>query len=305
MNNILNTKVKVFRNVKDYKFSCKLEKEKQDEIVVKLTEVFKDFELKNIAEIDNNTINYLKENNLINSSLKQFLINKEKSVIISLFENEHITIISSNKNINKAYKNVKEISDILQNKINLSYSDEFGYLMSDLTNIGSGLKLICEIDLTCVKTLGKIEQVAQNLKKLGYVLTETSKTNTFKLTGLCNLGVLEKDVLSNFEKIQNHLQEIETESAKMLDVSNHDEMLNNAMRSLSLLKGSYLMSYSELNSHISNLRIARNLNYFEIDKDIIYKLQTICKDNKEFMSQSELKQVAQQAKQVLKGVENV
>lgn len=305
MNNILSTKVKVFRNVKDYKFSCKLEKEKQDEIVAKLTEVFKDFELKNIAEIDNNTINYLKENNLINSSLKQFLINKEKSVIISLFENEHITIISSNKNINKAYKNVKEISDILQNKINLSYSDEFGYLMSDLTNIGSGLKLICEIDLTCVKTLGKIEQVAQNLKKLGYVLTETSKTNTFKLTGLCNLGVLEKDVLSNFEKIQNHLQEIETESAKMLDVSNHDEMLNNAMRSLSLLKGSYLMSYSELNSHISNLRIARNLNYFEIDEDIIYKLQTICKDNKEFMSQSELKQVAQQAKQVLKGVENV
>lgn len=307
MNNILFSRAIFYRNLKDYKFVPKLTKEKQQEIVAKLQEVLAGFRLIDLANMDEKTTQYLNKNYLLNKNVKNIFVDDKNGVFICLFDGEHIQICATSFDYGKQpYKKVKEIADMLANTINLAYADNYGYLMSDITKIGTGLKFESEISLPCIVELGKIEQIKQNLKKLGYILSETNLNKVYKLSTLCNLGLKEKEILEDFEKMLKKLQDIEIESAKMLDIGAHDEITDKAMRSLAILKSAYLLTNEELHSLLTNIRTGLNLNILEIDLNKINKLQILAYNkNLDFISQSELKKLASKAQEILKGESNV
>ena len=303
MNNLLFTKSVFYRNFKDYKFTNKLTAEKQTEIIEKLSGILKDFEFIKFDETNEKITKFLNKNYVDVADLNRMFINEKSGVIIQLFGNEHIKIFATGLDCGQtAYKKVKEIVDLLANSINLAYQDNFGYLMSDITKIGTGLNFESEISLPCVEELGKIEQIKTNLKKLGYELQKTNHKHVYKLQTLCNLGKTEKEILENNEKMLKNLQDIETESAKILDIGSHDEIVDKAYRSLAILKSAYLLTSDELNSLLTNLRIGLNLSIFEIEENKIHKLQGLAYNkNSDFVSQSELKKLAQKVQEVLKG----
>ena len=302
MNNVLYSKASFFRNLKDYKFVPKITSEKKAEIIENLLQVLPNFKHITATNLDEKTKKFLTKNYLLNEG-NNILIDDKNDVIIKLFNGEHIEICATSLDFGKnAYKKAKEIADILANNINLAYADNYGYLMSDITKIGSGLTLSGEICLPCIIELGKIEQIKQNLKKLGYELNQTKINKVYKLSTMCNLGLSENEILEDFEKMLNKLQDIETESAKMLDVSNHDEIMDKALRSLAILKSAYLLTADELNSLLTNIRTGLNLNMLEVSKSQINKLQMLSYNkNLEFISQSELKDLAEKVKEILKG----
>lgn len=302
MNNVLFTKVSFYRNLKDYKFVPKLTEEKQQEIIEKLTQILPDFKFVDVAKIEEKTTKVLNKNFLLKTAKTLFLDNKT-AVVINLFDGEHIEICTTSLDCGKlAYKKVKEVADILANSISLAYADNYGYLMSDITKIGSGLKLTSEISLPCIENLGKIEQMKQNLRKLGYILTETKLNSVYSLTSMCNLGIKETEILEDFEKMLKKLQDIEIESAKMLDVGSHDEIMDKSLRSLAILKGAYLLTSDELNSLLTNIRTGLNLQMLDVDLNKINKLQVLAYNkNSDFISQSELKKLAEKVQEILKG----
>lgn len=302
MNNILFTKASFFRNLKDYKFVQKLSQEKKDEIIEKLTQLLPNFKLVQAKDIDEKTIKFLSKNHLQSNS-KTMFVDTKNNVLINLFETEHIEICAKSFDCGKsAYKKVKEVADLLANSISLAYSDNYGFLMSDITKIGSGLSLTSEICLPCIENLGKIEQIKQNLKKLGYTLSETKLNSIYTLSTMCNLGVKEKDIIEDFEKMLTKLQDIEIESAKMLDVGSHDEIMDKSLRSFAILKSAYLLTGDELNSLLLNVRIGLNLQMLEVDINKMNKLQSLVYNKKtDFISQSELKKLAEQVQEILKG----
>ncbi len=303
MNNILFSQAIFYRNLKDYKFSPKLTQEKKSEIIEKLQSVLVDFKLIDCSKMDEKTTKYLNKNYLLDKTAKNIFLDEKNGVVINLFAGEHIKIYSSSVDCGKvAYKKVKEVAEILANSINLSYSDNYGYLMSDITKIGAGLKFTSEISLPCIEELGKIEQIKQNLKKLGYELKETKLKSVYKLSSMCNLGLKEKESLEDFEKMLTKLQDIEIESAKMLEVGSHDEIMDKALRSLAILKGAYLLTSDELNSLLTHIRTGLNLKMIDIDTAKINKLQVLSYNkNLDFVSQSELKKLAEKVKEILKG----
>ena len=301
MNNILFSRLSFFRNLKDYKFVPKLSQEKQKEIVEKLSQILPNFKLIEANNIEEKTLKFLNKNYLKNLNKTMFL-DEKNAVAIYLFNGEHIEICATSFDVNKAYKKIKEIADLIANNISLAYADNYGYLMSDITKIGSGLKLTSEICLPCIVELGKAEQIKQNLKKLGYELTQTKLNNVFELSSMCNLGIKEKDIVEDYEKIIKNLQEIEVESAKMLEVGNHDEIMDKSLRSLAILKGAYLLTCNELNLLLTNIRTGLNLQMLELDVNKINKLQMLAYNkNSDFTSQSELKKLAEKVQEILKG----
>jgi len=301
MNNVLYSKAIFFRNLKDYKFVPKLTKEKQNEIIEKLSQILPNFKLVSANTIDEKTVKILNKNSLKISN-KSLLLDEKNGVVVYLFEGEHVEICATSQEANKAYKKIKEVSDLIANNISLSYADNYGYLMSDVTKIGSGLKLTSEICMPSIVELGKVEQIKQNLKKLGYELIQTNLKYVFELSTMCNLGIKEKDIVDDFEKILNNLQEIELESAKMLDVGSHDEIVDKTVRSLAILKSAYLLTTGELHSLLTNVRTGLNLQIIDVDISKVDKLQTlVCNKNMEFTSQTELKKLAEKVKDVLKG----
>lgn len=304
MNNVISTKVNVYRNVKDYKFTQKLSSEQKQEITQKLEEVFKNkLTLLNVASADAQVVKYLKTNNLILPKTANVFLSKSDSLCVNLFDDEHIDIIATADGYNKeVYAKAKEISELLASKISLSFNDEYGYLMSDISRIGAGLKCECEICLSSLKELNKIDQVKQNIRKLGYSLKETNKPCVYMLSTICNLGFSEKEIFAEFDKMVAKLQDLEVESAKMLDVTNHDVILDRSLRSLAILKSAYMLTYDELNKLLINLRTGVNLGMLNITNEQLIQLQKLTKNKtSEFISQTETKQLAENVKNILKG----
>lgn len=308
MNNVIFTKATIFRNVKDYKFVPKLEADKKLEIKDKISSVIKTkLNQLDLANVDVKVLNYLQQNDLIRKNASPIMfVDKEKSVSLSLFDGEHITIVSTGFGFDKSvFKNAKALADFLSSKINLVYNDEYGYLMSDLTRLGAGLKLECDIDLTALKSINKIDQVKQNVRKLGFALTE-KKGNIYTLSTLCNLGYSETEIYLEFEKMASKLQDLEIESTKMLEATKHDELMDRIMRSEGVLGSAYLMSYDELDKIINNIRMGLNLNYSNMNIEKLNQIQKLTTNKKvEVISQSELKNLAEIVRNIVKGGENV
>lgn len=304
MNNVISTKVSIFRNIKDYKFESKLAKEQRIEIVENLKNVLAGkATYVNLTNIDATALKHLEDNNLTVGKTEEIFLDKKDTLSINMFNGEHITIVSTAEGFSeKAVKKAIEMSQFLSNKINFAYSDEFGFLMSDITKVGCGIKLESEIMLGAIKAINKIEQVKQNIFKLGYTLKETKLPSIYTLSTNCNLGLGEKKVIKDFENTLSKLQDLEIESAKMLDVSKHDEIVDKTNRSVAILNSAYLLSYDELLNLVINVRIGVNLGVINFEESALLKLQKLVMSKKtDFVSQSELKELASRVKQILKG----
>lgn len=304
MNNIIFTKATVVRNLKDYKFVPKLEEEKKGEIVDKLSSALKGkLSALNLSTANEKVIQSLKNNGLFNSNYQTIFVSEKDNVSISLFNEEHLSIVSTSIGYDKnTSKKVIELANFLANKVSFSYNDQYGYLMSNLNNIGTGIKLECLITLPALAKIGKIDQIKRNVRQLGYQLKGVENSvDTFSLSTICNLGFTENEICKEFDKMVSKLQDLETESAKMYDVSSHDELVDACARSVAILNSANLMNYSELKEHIKNLRLGLNLGLTNIALDRINSLQQLCvnKDS-EFISKSEMLNLAKRIKEILR-----
>lgn len=308
MNNVLNTKATVYRNLHDYKFAHKLNAEQTEEIVDKINDVVKNkMNFVNISTANEKVVNFLTENRLCLPKTQLLFVSKNNDVAINLFNGEHLSITASGCGYDKkVVDRTMEISQLLSSKIQFAYSDQYGYLMSDLTKLGSGIMLEADIMLSAITKINKIDQVKQNLAKLGYSLVGTDYPATYTLKTRCNLGVGEVNLIDEFNKTLSKLQDLETESAKMLDATNHYEMLDKVSRSVAILNSAHLLSYDELYNIIVNIRMGLNAEIPSLKLETINKLQNLVWNKLNIqINQNEMKSLSEKTKEILKGEQNV
>ena len=298
MNNIITTRVCAYRNLKNYKFLPKLSAKDKEEIVNLLVDNLKGFTLINKS---NFTPSCPSQARLLSKCGSNVLVDGKNLSAINLFDKEIIEVIAEDSDLSKSYEAVKNVISQLSNKIELAYSDDYGYLMSDVTKLGSGYRFEAVINLVALDEMNKIDQLKQNLRKLGYVLNETDYDSIYILTGLCNLGYSERQVFEDFTKMVNKLDSLETESAKMLDLTKHDEIVDRVRRSEAILKSAYIINQEELLSHLNTLRLGLDLGIGAVSINKINQVQDLIDNSMEFTSSSQAKELASRVNSILKG----
>lgn len=301
MNNVIRSKITLFRNIKDYKFVPKLNEEAKTKIINLVTEALPNFNVEETNNLNLKTTLY----GLNATKCRTMLVNKLNDIAVTFFDEEHVNFTSACYGFNKAQLlKVVDLVNNLNNKINFAYTDEFGFLTSNLNNVGNGLKLECDFVLTGLFKLGKISQVKQNVQKLRFNLEQTEDKEVYTLSTICNLGYTQQEVINEFEKMVQKLQELEIESVKMLASTQQDEVYDAFVRAVAILKNAHILNYDELKNYTNQLRIGLNLGYKEVDCNKVEKLQQIILNkNGQFVSKSELIELANNVKNVLKGGE--
>ena len=140
------------------------------------------------------------------------------------------------------------------------------------------------------------------MKKLGYNLKSTKNNSVFTLSTGTNLGFSEQEIIDEFEKVVAKLNDLEIESVKLLDLNSHDILLDKSKRSLAILENAHLMGYEEFEEIIHNIRTGINAGLIDLTNEKLIKLQRIIFDkNEDFVSESELKELALKVRNILKG----
>ena len=303
MNSVLFTKVLIFRNVKDYKFSHKLTQEQKQEIINQTAAALgNDYALLSISGLDSKMLNYLNENSLINKNTTTIFLNKKEPICIDLFNTEHFSIVATGED---AFAKANELLNLIQNKINIAYTDEYGFIGSNLNNIGTGIKLESVMCLDAICGINKLEQVKQNIGMLGYILKPTSIKNIFEISTKCSLGFSEVEIYDNFAKTIAKLQDLEVESIKMLDITSHDEILDNVNRSWAILNAAHMINIEELTKSLIILRTGANLGIVDIERHKLNKLQKLVTNKTNYTTKEECKELARLVKQIVKGEKDV
>lgn len=291
---VLSTRVRVARNLKDYRFPELITEDEARELTDAIVETV-DMESNNKYEFfsleDMDSINRTKyiENHLIsprlikNPSLSSFFLREDESISIMVNEEDHIRIQSllPGLNLEKAWTMVDKLDDELESKLDYAFDEDLGYLTSCPTNVGTGLRASAMVHIPALSMSGYIDSLIQGLGKIGLTVRgiygEGSEAlgNLYQISNQVTLGDREEDIIEKLKRVIYQVIDKERKVRSIIMASKEEELEDRIYRSLGILKNARIMSSREAMAHISNIRlgietgILDDLEYREITELII------------------------------------
>lgn len=294
--NIISSNIKLFRNIQGYKFPISIEAEDGRNLSKIITEILlsniKNLKFINLWENEGKLDVYKEKgivtNSLIkNSGFSSFAINNDETFSVIINEKEHLGLQFKNNgnNIKEMYEYINQIDDLIEEKLTYLFDDNLGYLTSDISNIGTGLKVSIMIHLPILSLNDKVINLFSELNKLGMTLEGMygekgqSYGNVYILSNKVTLGVTEEEIIN---KLQNAVEFIVNEENKA-----REQMLNNyskeledkVFRAYGILKNARILKWIETLELLSDLRLGVELSLLNIDKEKLNKGIILIRDS--------------------------
>ena len=278
---VLSTRIKISRNFANLPFMYKAtEKDllesanRINKLLPKLGYGLKFYKLKDMDII---TKQSLLEKNLVNqefisdnTDVEAIAINEEENICIMVNEEDHINIqvFCSGLELDNCFNLISEINEKLQKEEKIAFDKKYGYLTSELINVGTGLKASILVHLPGLKKTGNLQKILDVVEKFGMNIRneygEYTKQNTdvYQISSRQTLGISEKDTIENLKIITEKIVEQERVARKFL-AKNSKTLEDTIYRSLGILLYAKRMSLEEANSLISEVKLGVDLGILQ------------------------------------------
>jgi protein arginine kinase len=251
VSNIIYTKVKFVRNLKDCSFESNINDDEQNKILQLGLKAVSECGLKclplsdiNKTVIDNLLAQDLLEHEFVYVSYNQGCANNG-NVTVEINNKNHIEIFAKDKNIYDAYVNAKEVDKKLCNKLNFAYNDKYGFLTPDIKCIGSGMSVEIKIMLPALAQIGALSKLPNSNEKMVFDLTCLDRQSGLCLiTTRVTLGYTEKQICELTKMYIDKIIQLEIETSKRL-AEDSDDVDDKSRRAKAILKNCIKISGSE------------------------------------------------------------
>ena len=222
-NIIVCSKVSLRRNFKESFFDNKLSIEDGRENINKVYNALKDdlnfnnLKIVRLWEEENHTLNMYKEKSIISSELIEniekagavFTEDGSLSILVNEEDNLRIQYISSGFSLKKSYKFANMADDIIEEHYSYAFHPKYGYLTTDLNNVGTGLKASVIVHLPAMTMKKEIKKLTQDLEDEGVSIEAVYKDkkgeygNLYEISSKKTLGISEEArILSSTEALE-------------------------------------------------------------------------------------------------------
>jgi protein arginine kinase len=268
------TRVRLARNLQGFHFSTRqtdLEaKELVDFIVPKLQqgmpEPLQPIDLEGIDELERTL---LVERHLISRELagskraRCVAINTAESTAVMVNEEDHlrVQVFQSGLQTDLAWKRAEELDDALIQRLPLAYSEEFGFLTSCPTNLGTGLRLSVMVHLPGLVWAEEIEKATNTAQKIHLAVRglygEGSRAlgDFYQVSNQVTLGRTEQQILADVQLAVGRIVQWEREVREaLLRGAARNRTLDRVHRALGTLERAQILSSEESLNCLSALR---------------------------------------------------
>jgi len=298
----ISSRVRIARNIKDYKFPHQMEKSESDKIYNMLEGILDNKQkLLKLKDMDNITLNSLVERHLVskefilNTNNRAVILNDDCTLSVMLNEEDHLRIqgFSFGNDIISAYKTAKEIEEKIGERLEYAKSCKFGYLTACPTNIGTGIRVSVMLHLPALTKLGYMSKLLSDAGTFGIAIRGLYGENTaaqgsiYQISNQRTMGLSDEEIISNVQKIVSSIISQEKKARNMLE---EDKLYleDKIMRALGILRYARRIDTREAEKNISLVRLGIERN---IIKDIdINKVQKISVNMYPNMLKLELKE---------------
>ena len=264
MSNIIWTKVKFSRNLKDMLFTHKMSELEQGNALKLCLETIEACGLKGeaISNMSEQTVNNLAGNGMIensfltNSNIKGYASNPKVAVQIN--GKSHLEVFSKADDIYSAYNEAKKIDKKLCNKLSFSYNDKYGFLNPSIDKVGCGMEIEILILLPALTQIGAIKSLPKSIEKLMFKIESVDEScNLYMIKSGANLGYTEKQICELVKSYIDNIIKCEIEASKTL-AKDVDEVLDKCERAIAIINHCIKIDTTELLDLISKILIAVN-----------------------------------------------
>lgn len=293
---IISSKVKVFRNIKGYKFPVDLEIEEGRQLSRKVIKILVDnvdsLKTINLWENEDELDTYKEKGIITNSLLKNsgfssFAINNDETFSVMINEKEHLGLqsISNGNNLEEMYEYVNKIDDLIEEKLAYSFDDNLGYLTSDISNIGTGFKASVMVHLPVLSTNDRIANLLRGLNRAGMSLEgiygERGKSygNIYIISNEVTLGVTEEEVINKLQSTIKNIVNEENKAREHMMSKCNEELEDRVFRAYGILKNARILKWIEGLNLLSDLRLGVELSLLNINKDKLNKAIILTRDS--------------------------
>jgi protein arginine kinase len=168
--------------------------------------------------------------------------------------------------LSEAYQRLDQADEELGSQIPFAYHQEFGFLTSCPTNVGTGLRASVLMHLPGLVLTKEIGQVLQGIGQVGLTFRglygEGSEVigNFFQISNQTTLGKSEEDLIEHLQKIVWKVIQVEIEKRAVLMRDAPSVMEDKIWRAYGLLRYARSLSFDEVMNLLSGVRLGVSMN---------------------------------------------
>lgn len=282
---VVSSRVRLFRNLLGFKFPSVIDEVEGNKVLNKVAENvlsifpnYKLYKMKNLPDLD---VNVMREKKLVTGKLidamaySSVILSKDESISIMINENDHITeqCYFYGLNLYNAYNILSQIDDQITSKLDIAYDDEFGFLTSNISNIGTGLKASVTMFLPGLSINGGISEVIEKVQKHGFEVNkfdedEDNQAYFYTFSNMFTIGKQEKRIISELTELVIQVSDREvSERKKMLSLGSVDSITDKVYRAWGILTNCFKIDKDEAVKLLGEIKIGIALDMIKF-KDI-------------------------------------
>jgi protein arginine kinase len=295
---VLSSRVRLARNLQDFHFPNQASLTEKNKIIDKLLSSLDFIDEKNYHFFNMDSLNILERNILQEKNListeharktngRALLINNNLNISIMINEEDHLRIqaFGAGLEFQKIWERADEIDDLIESKVDYSFSDKWGYLTACPTNVGTALRASAMCHLPGLVITGRIDDILGAVGKFGLTVRGVygegsgSIGELFQISNQITLGYSEEEIIDNLESIIYQIIEEERKSRNYLLEHDFNKIKDSVMRSLGILKYAYTIEEKEALKYLSRVKLGYALGLIEekLDNnffgDLLFKIR--------------------------------
>ena len=326
---VLSTKACLVRNVKGYNFPSKMDERDAKSLLAKVDSVIDKSVFSGGLATD--IVNRGEAETLMKAQIsgrdgsllygpdkKAIYYNEDYGLSVAVGNGEHLTIKAQAAGHDVGvYRLAEKIAVDLEKKLDIAYSETYGFLTSSVKLTGTGLKLLYTVAIPAIaKTEGGIAALRQRVGQYEWMIYpfadqgELNESGVYIIASVSTLGVSENETIERGEMLIKDVIKAERACREQFATKKKTQMKDFYGRAYGLLRFAALMSRREALDAVCWLRLYRDYDdssEFECKWKMLNTItQEVCWEQQrrgEINTQTSQKKRAERIRKILKGVD--
>lgn len=278
----ITSRIRLARNVSGFNFFTKLREESDAVFIIdcvsKVLEKFGNLEFIRLKNLSLNECNSLLERHLIskelieNKDISAVALSHDERLIIMINEEDHIReqCLEKGFNLYKPFREIKKFDELLLSEIDIAFSNEYGFVTSCPSNLGTGMRASVMLFLPALERNHDIELLKKEVKEQGFTIRglygEGSETygSFYQISNQNSLGLSESDIVYAVSEYVYNICKMELSAREDILSSNHDKLIDEIYRAYAILKECALIDEKETIKLLSLIKFGDSLGFLKI-----------------------------------------
>ena len=277
---VVSSKVSFRRNLVGFNFPSTLDElsgikvlNKLADNILNLDSDYKIYKMKSLSELDRNIMH---EKDLISSRLLKnndfsaTILSKDEDVSIMLNEEDHIveSCVKTGLNLILAYDTLNVIDNEILSKLDVAFDDVFGFLTSNISQVGTGFEAKVRLFLPGLSITGKLKNIQQEILSQNLGISFTQETSSvgcgyiFDIFNQFTIGQRESDYVIKITELAIRICELEISARnELLSKTYVDDVKDKVFRAWGVATNCYKISELEARNILSELKMGVALDF--------------------------------------------